>query len=552
MKNIFKTTLALLSVALLLNACDGQGDSLINDRLEENPLPEGPTATSGDTDFSNYVSIGNSLTAGYMDGALYTLGQQNSIANMLAGQFALTVEGDYTFNQPDINSEDGFNTTVNPNPAGNTVFGRFKLDTSVPGPSPTIDGDAIAPYTGDAVNNFGVPGIVVGQLLTAATGGPADPGNPAYNPFYARFASNPGTSRIIDEVIAAQPSFFSLWIGSNDVLGYAVSGASNEAILTSDANFDDQYNGAVDALMANTSADGVVIDIPFFLGLAYFQAVRWNNITLDEATASVISSGFESVNGAIQACAELTLIPTDDAADRVVSYSAGDNPILVVDEELTDLGTCFDALQGAGQIDAQQRAQLVPYEQSRPLTAGELVVLSAGSVLGTEADGDASTADTPIGVVIPLGFNLADGTLSGDRYYLTLAEQQAIEAKRLYFNGIIEAAADNYPDRLALYVTSPFGSPTNPCTDGVFCDIFGLSDGVPGITVDGVNLAPDFSPNGVLSTDGIHPNPRGNAIIANEIIDVIEAKFNAQLPSLNVISLPSVTICAINDCLSEQ
>lgn len=548
MKNIFKSTLALLSVALLLNACDGQGDSLVNDRLEENPLPDPVEASSGDTDFSTYVAIGNSLTAGYMDGALYNLGQQNSIANMLAGQFAHTVDGDYSFVQPAINSEDGFNTTVDPNPAGTTVFGRFKLDTSVPGPSPTVDGDPIAPYSGASVNNFGVPGIVVGQLLTPATGGPADPGNPAYNPFYARFAANPGTSTIIGEAVAAQPTFFSLWIGNNDVLGYAVSGASNEAILTADNDFQTQYRGVINTLMNNTSADGVVANIPFFLGLAYFQAVTWDNITLDEATATTLNTNLQSVNGAIQACASppLSIITSDDANSRLISYSAGNNPILVIDEDLADLGTCFDALVGTnpGQITAQQRAQLAPYEQSRPLVEGELVLLSAGAVLGTEADGDASTADTPIGVVIPLGFSLADGSLSGDQYYLTQAEQVTIETKRQTFNGMINAIVQNYSDRIAYYDTDNASS--------VFLNLFGLSDGVPGITVDGVNLAPDFSPNGVLSTDGIHPNPRGNAIVANEFIRVIEAKFGASLPTIDVVSKPSVTLCGLGDCLSEQ
>lgn len=155
-------------------------------------------------------------------------------------------------------------------------------------------------------------------------------------------------------------------------------------------------------------------------------------------------------------------------------------------------------------------------------------------------------------MVIPLGFNLSNGSLNGDQYYLTLAEQQAIETKRLTFNGIIAATVNANSDRLALYNTAPFGSPSNPCTDGIFCDLFGLSDLVPGITVDGVNLEPDFSPNGVLSTDGVHPNPRGNAIIANEFIKVIEDKFGASLPSINVINLPSVTVCGTGDCLSEQ
>lgn len=552
MKKSYKSIFLVLSLAVLFNACEGQGDSLINERLEDNPLPETPEYTSGDADFSTFIAIGNSLVAGYADGALYNAAQQMSYPAMMAAQLGVTVEGGITFNQPDINSEKGFNTVV-ANPVGSTILGRFKLDTSIPGPSPTLGGELPTAYSGPQVHNFGVPGIQVGQLLTPATGGPESAQNPAFNPFYQRFASSPSQdgqtgSTILTDAIAASPTFFTLWIGNNDVLGYAVSGGANEAIFTSAADFDARFNGVVATLMGNTQAKGIVSNIPFILGLPVFQAVRWNNIALDEATAGAITQGVASVNNAINACANapFNAITTDDAAARQISYSAGNNPILAIDEELTDLGPCFDALVPAANptaTPAQQaaiRASLVPYEQSRPMVAGELVLLSAGSVLGTPFNGN---ADQAIGVVIPLGFN-ADGSLTGDQFYLSLAEQQAIEVRRAQFNGTISAAVAANSSRLALHDTN---SPT-----GVFYDIFGLSDGVPGITVEGINLAPDFSPDGVLSTDGVHPNPRGYGIVANEMLEVIEAKFGANLPSINVTNLPSVVVCGVGDCLSEQ
>lgn len=538
MNKLYKIFLLLIVAGLVGYSCEGIEDSLVDDQLEENPLPNTPEYSSGSADFSKYVAIGNSLTAGYMDGALYTAGQSNSVAAMLASSFSTTVAGDYTFNQPDINSADGFNTTVTPNPAGSTVFGRFKLDTNVPGPSPTIDGDAITAYSGgQPLNNFGVPGIQVGQLLTPGTG---TPGNAAFNPFYARFASSAGTSTILGDAIAAQPTFFSLWIGNNDVLGYAVTGASNPAILTSNADFQTRFSATVNQLMANTTADGMVANIPSFLGLAYFRAVAWNAIPLDEATATQLNSGLAAVNGAYQALVDNLGHSQADADKRKISYSAGSNPILVIDETLEDLGPKFDMLQGAGAINAQQRASLVPYEQSRPLVTGELVVLSAGAVLNTSFGGDAAK---PIGIVIPLGFN-TDGSLSGDKYYLTIAEQTEIETSRQTFNGMIAAVVNANSSRLALYDIN--------ASTGTFADLFGLSDGVPGITVDGVDLSPDFAPSGVLSTDGIHPNPRGNALIVNEMIDVIETKFGALLPSINVLNKSSVTLCVTGDCVSEQ
>ena len=338
------------------------------------------------------------------------------------------------------------------------------------------------------------------------------------------------------DVIAAQPTFFSLWIGNNDVLGYATGGASNPAILTSNADFQTRFSTVVGQLMANTTADGMVANIPSFLGLAYFRAVSWNAIPLDADKATLLNTGLAGVNGALQALADNSIHAQADSDKRKIAYAAGSNPILVIDETLEDLGPKFDLL---GLPDANRQA-LVPYEQSRPLVSGELVVLSAASVVNTSFGGD---ANKPVGIVIPLGFN-ADGSLSGDKYYLTLAEQVEIETSRQTFNGMIAAVVNANSSRLALYDIN--------ASTGAFADIFGLSDGVPGITVDGVDLSPDFAPSGVISTDGIHPNPRGNALIVNEMIDVIEAKFGSTLPSINVLNKASVTLCVTGDCLSEQ
>ena len=41
-------------------------------------------------DFSNYVAVGTEATAGYMNGALYQEGQENSLAAILAKQFSYT------------------------------------------------------------------------------------------------------------------------------------------------------------------------------------------------------------------------------------------------------------------------------------------------------------------------------------------------------------------------------------------------------------------------------------------------------------------------------
>lgn len=186
------------------------------------------------------------------------------------------------------------------------------------------------------------------------------------------------------------------------------------------------------------------------------------------------------------------------------------------DESLTDLS-------GLG---------LPNYRQSEPT---DLTLISA-----------ASAFPTGVGTQTP----------AGDALVLTPEEQAQIETSRQTFNGIIAAIVSDptISDRIAYIPATPFANPIDPtsCTTGTFCDIFGFTDGRPGITIEGVNLAPDFSPNGIFSTDGLHLNPRGAAIFANEWIDAIEAKFGALLPSVSVNDLPSVVVCGIGDCLSEQ
>ena len=567
MKN-FKTFLILFLIAgVSFYACDGKESSLVSDRFDDNPLPPGPqpaTGTQGNADFTKYVAIGNSLTAGFMDAALYNQGQQNSLGALLAAQMKIAVESDDEvfddFDQPDINSVDGFNTSAQSPNFPNEVYGRFKLDLVAQAPSPVITGETIGAFSGDkaALNNFGVPGIQVGQMLTPATGGPNSQANPAFNSFYARMASNPsqdGTtgSTIIGDVLASQPTFFTLWIGNNDVLGYAISGASNEAIFTSEADFQTRFNAVMSNLANNTTAKGIVATIPPVLTIPFFRAISYDRIELDAATAGQLNTGLEPVNDAFQALVDNLGHSQADADARKVTYAAGNNPILVIDEELEDLGPKFDQLQGAGAIDAQQRAALVPYEQSRPLTEGELVLLSAGSVINTPFGGD---ANKPVGIVIPLGFN-ADASLSGDQYYLTLAEQATILDRTTAFNTTIAtevltanggAAAPNA--QFALFDVNA-GLPGNPNTTiGAFADLLGL-DGELGIRVDGRLLSPDFGPNGIYSTDGVHPNIRGNAILANEFIKVMETSFGATLPKVDVIALPSVFGCA-GDCVSQQ
>ncbi|MEO1054690.1 MAG: hypothetical protein AAFX87_28925 [Bacteroidota bacterium] len=540
MKKLSAYLLGFSAFAFAISACDEE-ENLIQERIDNNPEVV-ITGSAGTADYSNYVSLGNSLTAGFMDGALYNNGQSQSFPALLAQQLAIDGIGGGDFNQPDINSENGFNFVLpNPDPTTGAILGRLILDTSIPGPIPTAPGDLIAPFTGDksTLNNFGVPGILTAQLLTPATGGPANPDiNPAYNPFYERFATNPSLdgmtgSTILGDAIATNPSFLSLWIGSNDVLVYASGGASNEDLFTSAGDFQTQFSAVVNSLMANTSANGVVLNVPPITLIPFFRAVPWNPIPLDEATATQLNTGFEGYNAALQGLVGAMLLSAEDAAARTITFAEGANPVVLVDEDLDNIGPLFDALVGAGAITSEQRAALEPFVQVRQTNAADLIPLSQSTVLGSAVD------DNPLllrGLTVPLG----------DESILTFNEQVAIITRTAEFNGIITAAVSATSGRLQLVDVGPF-----------FADAFGLdadaagalalspaaiaaADGTLGIEVGGVTLLPDFGPNGFFSTDGTHPNPRGHAIIANEVIEVLNSEFGSDIPEIDVLALRSV------------
>lgn len=522
--------------------------------------PPGVTPSKGTADFTKFVAIGNSLTAGYQAGALFTEGQKNSLGAILAQQFA-TVGGG-AFNQPDINSVNGFNTTTTNPPSGSaTILGRIVLfdpDGSGPrtaGPAalgtpartvtcpstvstPAVpgSGDAIVPFSGNkaALNNFGVPGIQLIQATIPQTGGPPT-GNPAFNPFYERFASNPGTSNILDDAVAANGSFFMFFLGNNDILGYATTGGSGAIPLTTlggspgpGTGFQATYQTAITKLLnANPNSKGVVGNIPNVTTIPFFLTVRFNAVALTADQATALNAGFAGYNAvldAIKSNAGLLALSGSTAANldaRKVTYTAGaGNRILIAEKspEFPDLGPTFDAMLGGGAISATQRAGLEPYRRVRQATATDLITLSAGAVLGSCFN---NIPTAIIGTSVPLA----------DQFVLIPSEIQAILTRTAEFNAVIKAAADNSNNRIAL-----------ADVNAVFAKL--VTDRLQ--IIDGVAVSPSFAPpTGIFSEDGVHPNNRGSAYLANVFIDAINAKFNATIPRTN-LSKFSGTFIPIN------
>ena len=522
MKKTYKIS-ALLATMTLVLAC------------EKYELPEVAAPEAGTADFSKVIVVGGNVASGFMNGALYFDGQNQSYPAIIASQMGQAGGGDFA--QPSVGS-----TSVNGcyNPTGGCTLGRLylKLVNGSPLPTPKSSGElaVFAPYSGDN-NNFSVPSLTIQTALIPQTGGPAN-ANPYYNPYYARFASAPGTSTVIGDAAAEMAdggTFFIMDLGTNDMLGYALGGASNSALLTSKAAFSAAYNAALNALFtANPEAKGVLANIPDIADLPYFTSVAYNPVPLDAGTASLLSgaNGFGGYNQALDGLVGFkALFGISDAlaaeiTSRKVSFTASKtNKILITDESLTDLGPYFDALANANVINGAQRAALEPYRQVRHTKSTDLVVLPAASVLGTLIGGNPTAIN---GVSLPLGYGEA-GT--SDKYIITPAELTEIQTRTAEFNAIIADAVSARTTGL---------NTTNEVANLTLADVYkNVKDArngravIKGSTIT-ASIAPPF---GGFSLDGVHPNARGNGWLANIFISSINKTFKSSIPLCDPNSL---------------
>lgn len=489
--------------------CPSDDPSIICPQAEEAACP--PGASAGSANFSKFVALGTSYTAGFQAGALFNEGQNNSLPKILADQFSCVGGG--AFNQPSINAVLGYNIFFTPNPGSdNRVLGRMLLQGASPRPTPqphAVGDLSAAPnpqvnpgfiYTGNkaALNNFSVQAILLKQVLTPAAGNWAAPNTAlGFTPFYARFASAPGTSTILGDAALAGGSFFMFWMGMDDYLLHAAFGADpSKAPLTPEAGgvgvgFTATYNYVLGQLLAsNPNSKGVIANFPSVFALPHFTSVPWNAIVFtasDQAKIDGANAGYATYNGALSN--PLFGLSEGEINKRKINFKVGANGIVIEDETLTNL-TAF----GVPSI--------------RQATSADIFPLSAGNVLGTEATPGNPASTWGVGKALT------------DQYALIPSEIMEIEGTRLAFNAAIKAAADANSSRVAL-------ADVNAAFNTFLANRLMIANGI--------TITPNINPpTGIYSEDGLHPNNRGYAFVANIFIDAINAKFGASVPKVNL------------------
>ena len=532
---------------------------LVGSCKQEPIIPATPVAVTpapafkGTADFTKFIVLGDSYSAGMQGGALFDEGQAASMAKIMANQFSAVGGG--AFNQPDINHVNGYNSSAS-TPGMGIFRGRFILfdpdgatdpdgagcqvsrsagpkaagtpavttqptscdppiTLAVPAPYNTAQTPAGPAWLFDptkiaALNNFGVPGA---RIIHANI-----PGYGVGNPFFGRFGTSVGAS-MIGDATAKAGSFFMLYLGNFDILNYATAGGvgnpngTGSVDMTPEAVFTPSYTGNLTAMLATPNSKGVVGTIPDITTLPFFFTVLWNAIEFkvanctDAATIASLNgaTGFGGYNSALDFFASAAggnAITPAEAASRKVFYAYGKNGILIADETLTNLTAQF-----VGPF-----AALAPYVITRQAKATDLITLSAGAILGTcqiPPGGTVPSASYVGGVSAPLA----------DQFVLLPTEIADIQARTNAFNVIITNAAAANVDLAVADVNKAYK------------DLLAAK----AMVIDGVTITPSFAPPaGAFSEDGLHPNGRGYAFTANVFISAINAKFGANVYKANV------------------
>ena len=434
MNKIFMTTLAAAGLlALLIAGCS----------VDQPAHPQRTVAQpTGAAALTNYIALGNSLTAGFMDGGLHMNGQLNSYPALIATRMGLDIMpgATATFTQPWI-AEPGIGSsdTEDDMLVASTLYwngGTIAFDSySIANVPAMLLGSALpVPY-----NNLGVPGATLNDVANALDSASSQSGD---NSFFDFILRNPtfGNVSMLGQCVGRGPTLVTLWIGNNDVLGGATDGDPVEGVnVTPAAAFGPLYEGLVTSIetmiMDETGYMPTIVvanlpsitSIPYFIPKAVFdgitmdlvgftiptaetdvQYVRFpalseiqepgftpplaSEFTLDATETSLITDNTTAFNGHIETTAAAHGLEVVDMA----AILAGLNP-------LTERNHFLFLVQGGLDVATASQTTLFSLDGIHPNAAGYVLAANAfidgiNAALGLA--GAQALTDVP-GVVIP-------------------------------------------------------------------------------------------------------------------------------------------------------
>lgn len=518
-KNITKIFIAASLVAFA--SCDQDFDNPVEDFV----------ATSGDADFSRYVALGNSLTSGFTDNALFISGQENAYPNMLAKQMQMAGGG-------------SFSTPLMPDEIGGFadfgVDGRLTLQivNGSLAPVPTPAQSSFSPAAGGPFGNMGVPGAKSYHLVVPGYGNPAGIANGTANPYFARFASSPNAT-VLGDAATQQPTFFTLWIGNNDVLSYATGGgvgtdqfaANNNNPATysgSDISHPDVVAGSIQAvletLVIQGGAKGAIANIPSVTDIPFFTTVPHNPLNPTNPAFGPMIPTLNATFGQLNMVFDYLNVPER----KVFFHTDAASAVVIKDKDLANLSTQITQVLIANGMDAGTATVLgLTYGQSRQATAQDLMVFTSQTVIGQL--NQARMAQL-MGMGVPQE-QAAQLSINGitypleDQWVLTKNETDNVAAATAAYNQAIEQLAINY--NLAFVDANK-----------AMKDLSSNS----GITYFGNTYTTTYVSGGAFSLDAVHLTGKGYAVVANYFVDAINLKYGSTLRNVNPNNYPAIVI----------
>lgn len=410
---------------------------------------------------SKMVAIGNSLTAGFQSSGLCECMQPQSYPNLIARQIGKAAE----FEQPLID-QPGIGSTAG---KGHLELVNGKIiapDLTVPPTAMLLNALLPRPY-----DNLGVPGAMLRDVLNATD---ATTSVAKTNAYFNIVLRNPnfGNTTQLQQAIILNPTLVLLWIGNNDVLGYALNGGSAPAAITPQADFQAQFATLLTELRQKTKAALIMGNIPYVTDIPYLNAM---DIIFRPIPALGITKPVPVVF---------------DAQFKPVDFGGGMYlPLLTAETDVAHLTLpALSAYQtGMGIPNAAALVQMgLPAAQAQALEQGMRAV-----------------GLNPTGQPFP-------GTMS-----LTTTEDNAIKQAVDGFNNTLLTLAAQFQ----VPIVDANAMLTTLNTSGL--------EGYSGrfVMMDPANTA--------FSLDGVHPNDGGYAIVANAFIAKINATFQLTVPKLN-------------------
>jgi hypothetical protein len=336
--------------------------------------------------------------------------------------------------------------------------------------------------------------------------------------------STPNAS-VLELSMAQNPSFFSLWIGNNDVLGYATSGGDGSNPITPldgppGVGFTQTY-GALIATLTSGGAKGIVANIPYVTDIPHFTTVPHNPL---DPTNPDFGPQIPTLNAIFGALNQIFAVL--DPSRTIVFSETEASSVVMYDETLQDLsGQITAILSNSPEFAALVQSfglppQAVPlvaglfgnaYGQARQSNENDLLVLPSSSIIGTVNE-FSSQALQNFGLSKELAdqFSTEGITLPLiDKWILLPSEQDEIKTATDNFNNAIETTATQaglaFVDANAL-----------------------LSElATTGIAYNNFILGSSLITGGAFSLDGIHLTSRGYAMAANEFMKSIDATYNS-------------------------